>query len=79
MTTVHANTARDALARVEQMIGMSGIEISSTSARAQIASAVNIVIQIGRQADGRRRLLSLSEVTGWKGRRSRCRKSSASR
>jgi pilus assembly protein CpaF len=56
MTTVHANTARDALARVEQMIGMSGVEISPTSARAQIASAIHVVIQIGRQADGRRRL-----------------------
>jgi pilus assembly protein CpaF len=67
MTTVHANTARDALSRVEQMIGMSGIEISATSARAQIASAVNIVIQIGRQADGRRRMLSLAEITGMEG------------
>jgi len=67
MTTVHANTARDALSRVEQMIGMSGVEISASSARAQIASAVNIVIQIGRQADGRRRMLSLAEVTGMEG------------
>ena len=67
MTTVHANTARDALSRVEQMIGMSGIEISASSARAQIASAVNIVIQIGRQADGRRRMLSLAEITGMEG------------
>ena len=67
MTTVHANTARDALSRVEQMIGMGGIEISPASARAQIASAVNVVIQIGRQADGRRRLLSLSEVAGMEG------------
>ncbi len=67
MTTVHANTARDALSRVEQMIGMSGIEISPASARAQIASAINVVIQIGRQADGRRRLLSLSEVVGMEG------------
>jgi pilus assembly protein CpaF len=67
MTTVHANTARDALSRVEQMIGMSGIEISATSARAQIASAVNIVIQIGRHADGRRRMLSLAEITGMEG------------
>jgi pilus assembly protein CpaF len=67
MTTVHANTARDALARVEQMIGMSGVEVSNASARAQIASAVNIVIQIGRQADGRRRLLSLAEITGMEG------------
>jgi pilus assembly protein CpaF len=67
MTTVHANTARDALSRVEQMIGMSGIDISATSARAQIASAINVVIQIGRQSDGRRRLLSLSEITGMEG------------
>ncbi|MDZ4306994.1 CpaF family protein [Allopontixanthobacter sp.] len=67
MTTVHANTARDSLSRVEQMIGMSGIEISPTSARAQIASAINVVVQIGRQADGRRRLLSLSEIIGMEG------------
>ena len=67
MTTVHANTARDSLARVEQMVGMSGIEISPTAARAQIASAINVVIQIGRQADGRRRLLSVSELVGMEG------------
>jgi pilus assembly protein CpaF len=67
MTTVHANTARDALSRVEQMIGMSGIEISPRSARGQIASAINVVIQIGRLADGSRRLLSLSELTGMEG------------
>ena len=67
MTTVHANTARDALSRVEQMIGMSGIEISPRSARGQMASAINVVIQIGRLADGSRRLLSLSELTGMEG------------
>lgn len=67
MTTVHANTARDALSRIEQMIGMSGIDIPARSARAQIASAINVVIQIGRLSDGRRRLLSLSELTGMEG------------
>lgn len=67
MTTVHANTARDSLSRVEQMIGMSGIDISAKSARAQIASAINVVIQIGRLADGRRRLLGLSEIVGMEG------------
>ncbi|RVQ69390.1 CpaF family protein [Croceicoccus ponticola] len=67
MTTVHANTPRDALSRIEQMIGMSGIEIGARSARAQIASAVNVVIQVGRLADGRRRVLSLSELTGMEG------------
>jgi pilus assembly protein CpaF len=67
MTTVHANTARDALARVEQMIGMSGIDISARSARTQIASAINVVLQLSRLADGRRRLMSVSEVTGMEG------------
>ncbi|HET7708794.1 MAG TPA: CpaF family protein [Sphingomicrobium sp.] len=67
MTTVHANTARDALSRVEQMIGMSGIDIPARSARAQIASALHVVIQIGRLSDGRRKLLSLSELTGMEG------------
>ncbi len=67
MTTVHANTARDALSRVEQMIGMSGIDISARSARGQIASALNVIVQIGRLSDGRRRLLSLSEITGMEG------------
>lgn len=64
MTTVHANTARDALSRVEQMIGMSGIDMPARAARGQIAAAINVVIQIGRLSDGRRRLLSVSEITG---------------
>jgi pilus assembly protein CpaF len=67
MTTVHANTPRDALARVEQMIGMSGIDMPPRSARAQIASAVNIVLQVARLADGRRRVVSLSELVGMEG------------
>jgi pilus assembly protein CpaF len=67
MTTVHANTSRDALSRIEQMIGMSGIEIPARSARAQISSAINVVIQVSRLSDGRRKLLSLSEITGMEG------------
>ena len=67
MTTVHANTPRDALSRVEQMIGMSGIDITSKSARAQIASAINVVVQVGRLSDGRRKIKSLSEITGMEG------------
>lgn len=67
MTTIHANSPRDCLARIEQMVGMSGIEISPRSTRAQIASAINVVIQIGRLSDGRRKLLSLSEITGMEG------------
>jgi pilus assembly protein CpaF len=67
MTTVHANTPRDSLSRVEQMIGMSGIDITPKSARAQIASAINVVIQVGRLSDGRRRVMSVSELTGMEG------------
>jgi pilus assembly protein CpaF len=67
MTTVHANTARDALSRVEQMIGMSGIDIAPRAARAQIASALHVVVQVGRLSDGRRKLISLSELTGMEG------------
>jgi len=67
MTTVHANTPRDALSRVEQMIGMSGIDIPAKSSRAQISSALNVVIQVARLADGRRKLVSVSELTGMEG------------
>ncbi|HEX8937705.1 MAG TPA: CpaF family protein [Sphingomicrobium sp.] len=67
MTTVHANTARDALSRVEQMIGMSGVDIPARSARAQIASALNVVIQIARLSDGRRKVVGLAELTGMEG------------
>ncbi len=67
MTTVHANTPRDALSRVEQMIGMSGIDVPARSARAQIASAIHVVVQIARLSDGRRKLVSLSEVSGMEG------------
>ena len=67
MTTVHANTARDALSRIEQMIGMSGVDIPPRSARAQIASALNVVIQVARLSDGRRKLIGLAELTGMEG------------
>jgi pilus assembly protein CpaF len=67
MTTVHANTTRDALSRVEQMIGMSGIDIPAKSSRAQIASAVHVVVQVARLADGRRKVVSVSELTGMEG------------
>ena len=67
MTTVHANTPRDALSRVEQMIGMSGVDVPPRSARAQISSAINVVVQVARLADGRRKLISLSELTGMEG------------
>jgi pilus assembly protein CpaF len=67
MTTVHANTSRDALSRVEQMIGMSGIDIPARSARAQIASAMHVVVQVARLSDGRRKVVSVSELTGMEG------------
>ena len=64
MTTVHANTPRDALSRIEQMIGMAGLDISPRSIRQQIASAINVVVQTERLEDGRRRIVSVSEITG---------------
>ena len=67
MTTIHANSCRDALARLEQMIGMTGMDLPARSMRAQIASAVHVVIQLGRMSDGKRRLLSLQEITGMEG------------
>jgi pilus assembly protein CpaF len=67
MTTVHANSPRDSLSRVEQMIGMSGIDIPARSARAQIASAIHVVIQVSRLSDGRRKVTSISELTGMEG------------
>ena len=67
MTTVHANNPRDALSRVEQMVGMSGVDIPARSARAQIASAIHVVVQVARLSDGRRKLMSLAELSGMEG------------
>jgi len=64
MTTVHANNPRDALARVEQMIGMAGLDLSPRSVRQQIASAINVVVQVERMEDGGRRVVSISEIVG---------------
>ena len=67
MTTVHANSPRDALTRVEQMIGMSGIDIPARYARSQMSSAIQIVVQLARMPDGRRKVTSVSEITGMEG------------
>nr|WP_244424781.1 CpaF family protein [Methylobacterium nodulans] len=67
MTTIHANTPRDAIRRLEQMVGMSGLPMSLNSIRTQIASAIQVVIQLQRLSDGTRRMVSLSEVTGMEG------------
>jgi pilus assembly protein CpaF len=64
MTTIHANTPRDAMRRLEQMVGMASVAMSEQSIRQQIASAIQIVVQLQRLADGTRRLVSLTEVTG---------------
>ncbi|MCH7635786.1 MAG: CpaF family protein [Proteobacteria bacterium] len=67
MTTIHANSCRDALSRLEQMIAMAGFDIPLRSMRAQIASALNVVIQLERMSDGRRYLVSFEEITGMEG------------
>ena len=67
MTTVHANSPRDALTRLEHMIGMTGLEIPTKALRSQIASAIHIVIQIQRMSDGTRKLVSLQEIVGMEG------------
>ncbi len=67
ITTVHANTPRDALSRIEQMVGMSNLDVPAKSIRAQIASALDVVVQIKRFADGTRRVISMQEITGMEG------------
>jgi pilus assembly protein CpaF len=67
MTTIHANTPRDALSRLEQMVGMAGMPMSQLSIRGQIASAISLVVQVERLHDGTRRLVSISEITGMEG------------
>jgi pilus assembly protein CpaF len=67
LTTVHANTPRDALGRIEQMIGMAGIDVSPRSMRAQIASAIEVVVQLRRFSDGTRRVVSVQEIEGMEG------------
>ena len=66
MTTVHANTPRDALSRIEQMIGMAAT-MSIPSIRSQIASGIQLILQLQRMPDGRRRVTSIAEVTGMEG------------
>jgi pilus assembly protein CpaF len=67
LTTIHANTPRDALARIETMIQMTGMRLSDRAMRQQIASALDIVIQAARLSDGTRRITSISEITGMEG------------
>ncbi|WP_070962496.1 ATPase, T2SS/T4P/T4SS family [Vibrio sonorensis] len=67
LATIHANTPRDALSRVENMFAMAGWNISTKNLRAQIASAIHLVVQMERQEDGRRRMVSISEINGMEG------------
>ena len=67
MATVHANTPRDALTRLENMAGMGGISIAPKAMRQQISSAISAVVQIARLTDGKRKLVSLQEVVGMEG------------
>ncbi|HZZ34844.1 MAG TPA: CpaF family protein [Caulobacteraceae bacterium] len=67
MATIHANTARDAITRLEQMVAMSGMRLEPSAIRGQIASAVGMIVQIMRLSDGTRRMLSVSEITGMEG------------
>jgi pilus assembly protein CpaF len=67
LTTIHANTPRDALTRVETMVAMAGLDMPQRSVRNQLASAIDVVIQLSRLSDGRRKLVSLQEITGMEG------------
>jgi pilus assembly protein CpaF len=67
MTTIHANNARDAVSRLENMVAMAGIEMPLKAVRAQIASAVNLIVQASRLQDGSRRMVSITEITGMEG------------
>ena len=67
LTTIHANTPRDALSRMETMIQMTGMRLSDRAMRQQISSAVDLVVQVARLTDGTRRITSISEITGMEG------------
>jgi len=67
LTTIHANSARDALTRLETMVSMAGLEIPIKAMRHYISSAINVIIQLNRLSDGSRKLVSLHEVTGMEG------------
>ncbi|MFZ1773844.1 MAG: CpaF family protein [Rhizobiaceae bacterium] len=67
MATIHANTPRDAISRLEQMLGMTGMPMTVQSIRSQIASAIHIIVQLTRMSDGKRKVTSIAEVTGMEG------------
>ena len=67
LTTIHANTPRDALARMENLVGMGGLTLPAKALREQIASAVDIIVQVTRLSDGSRKIVRINEITGMEG------------
>src|SRR5262249_23632043 len=67
MATIHANNPREAISRLEQMIGMAGLPMTVASIRGQIAAAIRMVVQLQRLSDGKRRVTSIAEITGLEG------------
>ncbi len=67
MATIHANSSRDALTRLENMVGMGGMTLPPKVIRQQISSALNVVVQIARLTDGKRKISSIQEITGMEG------------
>jgi pilus assembly protein CpaF len=67
LATIHANTPRDALARLENMVGMAGVNLTPRAIRQQIASAITVILQASRLADGTRKVVSMQEITGMEG------------
>ncbi|MCP4182376.1 MAG: Flp pilus assembly complex ATPase component, partial [Hyphomicrobiales bacterium] len=65
--TIHANTPRDAIARLEQMLGMTGMPMTISSIRSQISSAIHVIVQLTRLSDGQRKVTSVAEITGMEG------------
>ena len=64
MTTIHANTSRDALSRLESMVAMASVNMPEKSVRQQIASAISVIVQVSRMSDGTRKVVNISEITG---------------
>lgn len=67
MATIHANTPRDALTRLENMISMAAASLPTKAMRQQISSAISVVVQVARLTDGQRKVLSIQEITGMEG------------
>jgi pilus assembly protein CpaF len=67
LATIHSNTPRDALARLENMVSMAGVNLTARAIRQQICSAVTVVLQVSRLTDGTRKLVSMQEITGMEG------------